>query len=143
MLCTQKGHKGKRVGNAPTPTPRRHIPGGGAQTGFQPTQLGSRLAASSVGSSRALLPGSPGGQAVLQGCPAQPRTFWWVTGRHGACDPLGRKDRAKGAAVLSLPRTRMGGRVSAGDLKLHMCTWSAPDAQPGLGEEPGSLPGGL
>lgn len=96
-----------------------------------------------AGSLPALLPGSPGGQAVLRGRPAQPRTFWRVTGRHGARNPLGRKDRAKCAAVSSLPSTRVGGRVGAGDLELRACTRSAPDAQPGPGEEPGRLPGGL
>ena len=99
------------------PPPRRPHPhtGRGELRLLPPTQLGRWLGASSVGNSR-VLPGNPGGWAVLQGHPPQPRTCCWVTGRHGACDSLGREDRAKPAALLCLvpkilPRRRLGGSV--------------------------------
>lgn len=83
---------------------------------FLPTQLGRRPSASSVGNSRAVLPGNPGGRAVLHGRPAQPRTFCWATGGHGARSSPGREDGAKRAAVLCLapeilPRRRLRGSV--------------------------------
>lgn len=53
------------------------------------------------------------------------------------------QERQREACSCSVSsRTRMGGRVGAADLELHVGTWSAPDVQPRPEEEPGRPPGG-